>query len=196
MRRASWRARLRYQFDKSMAAGPIALIGWLAVISLVAIIAAGLVLALTGIAPDGGEHLSFVEGAWESLMRTMDAGTMGGDIGWPFRGVSLVVTISGIFVFSALIGVLSSGLEEKLDDLRKGRSQVLENDHTIIFNWSPSIFDVISELVIANTSRRRPRIVIMAAKDKVEMEDELADKIENLRNTRIICRSGDPTDLY
>ncbi|NNH56260.1 hypothetical protein HLI01_05390 [Rhizobium laguerreae] len=196
MRRTPWRARLRYQFDKSMAAGPIALIGWLGVISLVVIIAAGLLLALTGIAPDGGEHMSFVEGAWESLMRTMDAGTMGGDIGWPFRGVSLVVTISGIFVFSALIGVLSSGIDEKLDDLRKGRSQVLENDHTIIFNWSPSIFDVISELVIANTSRRRPRIVIMAAKDKVEMEDELADKIENLRNTRIICRSGDPTDLY
>lgn len=196
MRRASWRARLRYQFDKSMAAGPIALIGWLAVISLIVIIAAGLVLALTGIAPDGGEHMSFVEGAWESLMRTMDAGTMGGDLGWPFRGVSLVVTISGIFVFSALIGVLSSGLEEKLDDLRKGRSQVLENDHTIIFNWSPSIFDVISELVIANASRRRPRIVIMAAKDKVEMEDELADKIGDFKNTRIICRSGDPTDLY
>ncbi|MGO7302082.1 hypothetical protein ACCS72_37990, partial [Rhizobium ruizarguesonis] len=31
---------------------------------------------------------------------------------------------------------------------------------------------------------------------EVEMEDELADKIENLRNTRIICRSGDQTDLY
>jgi voltage-gated potassium channel Kch len=191
-----WRARLRYQFDKSMAAGPIALIGWLAVISLVVIVFAGLVLALTGIAPQGGEPLSFVEGAWESLMRTMDAGTMGGDVGWTFRGISLLVTLSGIFVFSALIGVLNSGLEEKLDELRKGRSQVLEQDQTIIFNWSPSIFDVISELVIANTSRRRPRIVIMAAKDKVEMEDELADKIGDLRNTRIICRSGDPTDLY
>ncbi|ARM89068.1 hypothetical protein RHEC894_CH02783 [Rhizobium sp. CIAT894] len=196
MKRAPWRAHLRYQFDKSMAAGPIALIGWLAVISIVVIVIAGLLLTLTGIAPDGGERMSFVEGAWESLMRTMDAGTMGGDLGWPFRGVSLVVTISGIFVFSALIGVLSSGLEEKLGDLRKGRSQVLENDHTIIFNWSPSIFDVVSELVIANASRRRPRIVIMAAKDKVEMEDELADKIGDLKNTRIICRSGDPTDLY
>lgn len=196
MRSTPWRARLRYQFDKSMAAGPIALIGWLAVISIIVIVIAGAVLTLTGIAPDGGEHMSFVEGAWESLMRTMDAGTMGGDIGWPFRGVSLVVTISGIFVFSALIGVLSSGLEEKLDDLRKGRSHVLENGHTIIFNWSPSIFDVISELVIANASRRRPRIVIMAAKDKVEMEDELAAKIGDLKNTRIICRSGDPTDLY
>ncbi|MGA1802713.1 CASTOR/POLLUX-related putative ion channel [Rhizobium sp. HT1-10] len=192
----SRRARLRYQFDKSMAAGPIALIGWLAIISLIIIVTAGIFLALTGIAQDGGQPMSFVEGAWESLMRTMDAGTMGGDLGWDFRGVSLFVTIAGIFVFSALIGVLSSGLEEKLSELRKGRSQVLEKDHTIIFNWSPSIFDIISELVIANESRRKPRIVIMARKDKIEMEDEISDKIGKLGNTRIICRSGDPTDLY
>lgn len=109
----SWGARLRYEFDKSMAGGSIALIGWLAVISLVVIIIAGAFLALTQIAPEGGQPVSFVEGAWESLMRTMDAGTMGGDLGWSFRGVSLFVTIAGIFVFSALIGVLSSGLEKQ-----------------------------------------------------------------------------------
>ena len=42
---------------------------------------------------------------------------------------------------------------------------------------------------------RHPRIVIMADRDKVEMEDEIAQKVPNLKNTRIICRSGDPTDL-
>lgn len=189
-------ARLRYEFDKSMAAGPIALIGWLAVISLIVIVLAGAFLAITRIAPEGGEPVSFFEGAWESLMRTMDAGAMGADMGWGFRGVSLVVTIAGIFVFSALIGVLSAGLENKLEELRKGRSVVLEKDQTVILNWSPSIFDVISELVIANASRKKPRIVIMANKDKVEMEDEIAAKVPDLKNTRIICRSGDPTDLY
>ncbi|MGX5668480.1 CASTOR/POLLUX-related putative ion channel [Rhizobium daejeonense] len=194
--RSHWRARLRYEFDKSMAGGAIALIGWLALISLVVIILAGIFLAISGIAPEGGEPVGFLEGVWESLMRTMDAGTMGGDMGWGFRMVSLVVTVIGIFVFSALIGVISSGLEDKLSELRKGRSRVLETDHTIILNWSPSIFDVINELVIANQSRRKPRIVIMADKDKVEMEDEIATKVEDLKNTRIICRSGDPTDLY
>lgn len=189
-------ARLRYEFDKSMAAGPIALIGWLAVISLIVIVLAGAFLAITRIAPEGGEPVSFFEGAWELLMRTMDAGAMGADMGWGFRGVSLVVTIAGIFVFSALIGVLSAGLENKLEELRKGRSVVLEKDQTVILNWSPSIFDVISELVIANASRKKPRIVIMANKDKVEMEDEIAAKVPDLKNTRIICRSGDPTDLY
>ncbi|MEO7222421.1 MAG: hypothetical protein ABIY37_08105, partial [Devosia sp.] len=187
--------RLRYEFDKSMAAGPIALIGWLAVLSLILILIAGAVITVLGITPEGGGPLAFGEAVWESLMRTLDSGTMGGDAGWAFRWVMLFVTLGGIFVVSALIGVLSSGLEGKLDELRKGRSIVLEKDHTIILNWSASIFDIISELTIANQSRRRPRIVIMADMDKVEMEDEIARKVQTLRNTRIICRSGDPTDL-
>jgi voltage-gated potassium channel Kch len=189
-------ARLRYAFDTSMSAGPIALIGWLAVLSLVVIVVAGAVIALLRITPDGGEALGFVEAMWASLMRTLDAGTMGGDTGWVFRIVMLAVTIGGIFIVSTLIGVLSSGIEGKLDELRKGRSQVLESDHTIILNWSPSIFDIVSELVVANKSRRKPRIVIMADRDKVEMEDEIAAKVPELGNTRIICRSGAPTDLY
>lgn len=179
-----------------MAAGTGALIGWLGLISLVIILFFGAFVALTGIAPEGSQPLGFVEAAWESLMRALDSGTIGGDNGWSFRLTMIFVTFSGIFVVSTLIGLLSSGIETRLDSLRKGRSKVLEADHTIILNWSPSIFDIISELTIANESRKKPRIVIMANRDKVEMEDEIADKIENLRNTRVICRSGDPTDVY
>ena len=192
--RVSFGERLRYEFDKSMGAGPIALVGWLALVSLTVIFVAATVLAITHIGPDGG--FSFVEGAWQSLMRTMDAGTMGGDTGWPFRLLTLFVTLMGILVFSALISIISAGLDSALEGLRKGRSRVLEVDHTVILNWSPSIFDILSELAIANASRQRPRIVIMANKDKVEMEDEIADKAPNLGKTKIICRSGDPTDLF
>lgn len=194
--KARLQEKLRYEFDKTMAGGTPALIGWLGVVSLGIILFFGAIVAALGIAPEGSEPLGFVEAAWESLMRTLDSGTMGGDQGWSFRVAMLFVTLAGIFVVSALIGVLSAGIEGKLDELRKGRSRVLEQDHTIILNWSPSIFDIISELTIANESRKKPRIVIMANRDKVEMEEEIADKIENLRNTKVICRSGDPTDLY
>src|SRR3954462_10543269 len=145
MPKRSLAARLRYAFDKSMAGGTIALIGWLGLVSLALIAIAGLFLAIPHISPAGEEPMGFIEGTWASLMRTLDPGTMGGDSGWGFRLVMLTVTVAGIFVVSALIGVLSSGLEGRLDELRKGRSRVLEQEHTIIFNWSPSIFDVISE---------------------------------------------------
>ncbi|MBU1348219.1 MAG: hypothetical protein KKA16_14865 [Alphaproteobacteria bacterium] len=186
--------KLRYEFDKSMAAGPIALVGWLSLVTLAVILTAAAVLAMTRLGPDGG--FGFFEALWQSLMRTMDAGTVAGDAGWTFRGLNLFVTLMGILVFSALISIISAGLDSALEALRKGRSRVLEVDHTVIVNWSPSIFDIISELVVANESRKKARIVIMANKDKVEMEDEIADKVPDLKNTRVICRSGDPTDLF
>ncbi len=188
--------RLRYMFDKSMAAGPIALIGWLTLMTLAVMVIATIVFVVTGAANPGSDPLGVGEGLWQSLMRTMDPGTMAGDTDWTFRIIALAVTLSGIFIFSALIGILSAGINDRLIMLRKGRSRVLESGHTIIFNWSASIFDIISELAIANESERRPRVVIMAARDKVEMEDEIADKLPHLGKLKVICRSGDPTDLY
>lgn len=176
-RQVTFSEKLRYSFDKSMAAGPIALIGWLAVISITFICIAAVVLTLAGIKPEGEENLSFFEAAWQSLMRTLDSGTMGGDAGWGFRIIMLMVTLGGIFIVSSLIGVLTSGLESKMDELRKGRSFVIESDHTLILGWSSTVFTIISELVLANENQKAPRIVILADKDKVEMEEEIHSKV-------------------
>ncbi len=192
----TWGERARYAFDKSMSAGPVALIGWLALVSLLVIVLAGAFIALSGVAQEGDDGMGFGEAMWASLMRTLDAGTMGGDTGWGFRVVMLVVTLAGIFIVSTLIGVLSSGIDAKLTELRKGRSRVLEDGHVIVFNWSPSIFDVISELFVANANHPGTRIVVMADRDKVEMEDELAAKLPKTRGVKVVCRRGDPTDLY
>lgn len=188
--------RMRYAFDRSMAAGPVALIGWLALTSAAFIFIAALVLVITGIAPEGGDKLSFPEAVWQGLMRTMDAGTMGGDAGWAFRIVMLVVTLAGIFIVSSLIGVITSGLESKMDELRKGRSFVIESNHTLILGWSSNIFTLISELVLANENVSNGRIVVLADKDKVEMEDEIRARVGSTGRTRVVCRTGSPIDLY
>jgi voltage-gated potassium channel Kch len=75
---------------------------------------------------------------------------------------------------------------------------VLEQNHTVILGWSPQVFTIVSELIEANANRKNPAIAILANKDKVEMEDEISARIPDLKNTRVICRSGspiDPTDL-
>ena len=197
--RPTIKQKLQYFFDNIMAAGTPAMIGLLALLSLIVIVLASGVVALLGIPSAPGDvPLNFGEAAWMSLMRTLDAGTMGGDSGFGLRLIMFFVTIGGVFIVSSLIGVLSSGVEAKLEEMRKGRSLVLENDHTVILGWSPQIFTVISELVEANSNRKRPAIAILADKDKVEMEDELRARVPETKNTRIICRSGqpnDPTDL-
>lgn len=196
MRKLTFKQRFQYWFDNYMSRGTIALIGGLAVLSLVIIFIAAAIIRVGSIAMDGESAPSFAEAAWMSLMRTLDAGTMGGDTGIGFRVIMLLVTLGGIFIVSTLIGILSNGLEERIEQLRKGRSLVLENEHTLILGWTPQIFTIISEIILANESRKSGAvIVILAEQDKVEMEDAIKERIADTKNTRIICRSGSPMDL-
>jgi Trk K+ transport system NAD-binding subunit len=187
--------RLRYQFDNLMSRGTPALIGMLGVLSLTVVLVAGLVISIAGFVQEGeAGRLSFAEAAWESLMRTLDSGTMGGDTGTGFRIVMLFVTLGGIFVVSTLVGVLSNGIEDQMEHLRKGRSLVLESNHTLILGWSPQIFTILNELMKANENQSKARIVVLADQDKVEMEDEIRERVEMRGKTRIICRNGSPID--
>ncbi|MCE7859155.1 MAG: potassium transporter TrkA [Chloroflexi bacterium CFX2] len=196
MKKPTFKQKFQYWFDNYMSRGTIALIGGLAVLSLIIIFIAAAVIRVGALAMAGESAPSFGEAAWMSLMRTLDAGTMGGDTGPGFRIVMLLVTIGGIFIVSTLIGILSNGLEERIEQLRKGRSLVLENDHTLILGWTPQIFTVISELVMANESRKSGAvIVVLADQDKVEMEDAVRERVPDSKNTRIICRSGSPMDM-
>jgi voltage-gated potassium channel Kch len=197
MSQPTLKERWNYWFDNYMSRGTLALIGGLSVISLVIIFLVAAVISMGGVAfaPEGAtEGVSFVEAAWLSLMRTLDAGTMGGDTGWGFRLAMFFVTLGGVFIISTLIGVLTTGVEGKIEELRKGRSRVLENGHTVILGWSPQIFTIIPEIVTANENRASGVIAILADKDKVEMEEEIQARVGSTGKTKVICRSGLPMD--
>ncbi|WP_308066783.1 potassium transporter TrkA [Microtetraspora sp. AC03309] len=190
--RVRLRTRLRYWFDGTMDRGTPALIGWLGLAS-VALIAVVTILVVLLTNEDAELNDGWIGVAWMSLLRTLDPGTMGGDTGNPvFLGLMLTVTVGGIFIVSALIGVLTTGLETRIEQLRKGRSQLVERGHTIILGWSEQVFTVIGELVKANQSARRSCVVILADRDKVGMEDQIRMRVPDTGHTRVICRSGNP----
>jgi voltage-gated potassium channel Kch len=178
-----------------MSSGTPALIAWLTAATLLLIVTFALILTVTGLG-QLGEDRNFFEDLFYNLLHALDPGTVGGDSGtWAWLLTMLALTLGGLFIVSALIGVLATGIDSKLADLRRGRSIVLEEDHTVILGWSESIFTIISELTLANESRKDAVIVILADRDKVDMEEELKVKVPERRGTRIICRSGSPMDL-
>ena len=191
----TFRQKFKYWFDNQMSRGTPAMIGMLFVLSLAVVLVAGAIISIAGFVQEGQtERIPFIEAAWESLMRTLDSGTMGGDTGTGYRLVMLLVTLGGIFIVSALIGVLNNAIEGQMERLRKGRSQVLESNHTLVLGWSAQVFTVLNELMAANENQPNARIVVMADKDKVEMEDEIRERVEIKGKTRIICRNGSPID--
>src|SRR5688500_15222392 len=85
-------------------------------------------------------------------------------------------------------------MSQKLDELRKGRSPVVESGHTLILGWSPKLMAIISELMIANENADYSAIVVMSAQEKTFMEDQIRDRVRHNGRTRVVCRTGDVAD--
>lgn len=199
MARPAFGDRVRYAFDNWMARGPAALMLLLGLITLAFVTVLGTITWAVVHAigdednferDDGMGPLDFI---WRSLMRTL--ATEEGDTGWIFRLLMLIVSIGGLLIGATLIGIVSGAFAERVDELRKGRSRVLESDHTLVLGWSGKVFAIVRELATANLSRGRSAIVILADRDKVEMEDDIKAQVGDTGTTRVIVRSGDPMNL-
>jgi ion channel POLLUX/CASTOR len=209
MNKATLADRLRYEFDNYLSRGMAALIAALLAVTACLILSTAGILVATGLGPaDRSGPLGFAEAIWLAATRVLDSGAFVDDSGWSYRLVGFLVTLGGIFLSSALIGILVSGLDQRLDKLRRGRTRVVETGHTLILGWSPHIYTILEELAWANRSRglrRQSRpgelesqpsacVVILADEDRLEMEEEIRLRVPGKQGTRVVCRSGDPLD--
>ena len=193
MQRPSWRERARYAFDNYMARGPRALILALLVFSVVMVLVVWGITYGLGLVNSGDPDPLL--GLWYAILGAFEPGQIGNDAGSPGYIVPMfALSLGATFFVAILIGIVATGVQGKVTDLRKGRSRVIEDGHVVILGWSQQIFAVIGELVEANANHRGSRIVVLADMDKVDMEDQIRARIPHTKGTRIVCRTGSPID--
>ena len=190
--RATSLALLRYRFDNALSRGPFVVVAYLALLSLLIVFITAVVSVLLGFEFGGSNDDGFFENVWQAMLRTVDAGSFAADTAWPTRVLALLTTLGGIFLAGSLIGLIANAVDQKVEDLRKGRSAVVESGHTLILGWSPQVPRIIGELVIANESERSAGVVVLARTDKTVMEEVLRDRISDTKTTHIVCRNGNP----
>lgn len=176
-----------------MSKGLWSLVGLLTLITVVFVLVMTAFVLLFSSYPVQGESLGEI--IWFSLMHALDPGTVVAAEGVGYRAIMLITTFGGLVFLAGLIGIVSGAFDDKVDQLRKGRSRVLENNHTLILGWNSRVFSVVKELALANLSRKRASIVILAPGDKVAMEDAIKERVGKIGRTKVIVRSGDPMTL-
>ncbi|MFI7534869.1 potassium transporter TrkA [Streptosporangium sp. NPDC049376] len=182
--------RLRYRFDNLVIRGGWAVLGLLVLVALAVSVAGA--TALVVLVPDATD---LPLALWSGLTRTLSPVTATPEEGPPPlpRGTP-VVALTGIVIFSALVGLVKTGLDRRLAGLRKGRSPVVERGHTVVLGWSEQVFLILSELAAAGEGRGGTTCVaILADMDRTAMEEAIGGRAA-LRNLRVVCRTGNPTD--
>lgn len=184
--------RLRYRFDNLLARGVWAVLAWLALVTVAVALVSSVLLRIAGLSFASDEQSSWLEDLWQSLLRTIDPGTMAGDVGWGRRVLALLVTIFGLLVAGTLIGLMANAVEERVDRMRRGRSAVIEKGHTVVLGATDRLGVVIAQLVLANRSRGGGTIVVLADRDPAQMREEVEARVHDAAGSRIVYRSGEP----
>jgi len=192
MARYSLRQRFRYRVDGALSRGVWVVLLWLGGLAVAFVLGVALLVWLTKVGP-GDQETSFFQGIWYAMTRSLSPSAFRDDQGARFRIIMLVVTINGIFLGAAIIGLISSGIDRRLDEMRRGRSLVIEEGHTLVLGRSDMLPVVIAELVEANRSERGRAIVVLCDKDTVEVSQDIRRDVRDLGSSRLVVRNGKPT---
>ncbi|EQC38472.1 hypothetical protein SDRG_04180 [Saprolegnia diclina VS20] len=142
----------------------------------------------------GGIKHGLGQAMWACWLFISDPGAQGEQHEWKFRVPGFLISIHGMVFFFVILGFVVDSIREKMDDLKKGRSNVVETGHSLILGWSDKSISLIKQLCLANESEGGGVIVILADASKEFMEGELASQIEldELHQTKVVVRTGSP----
>ncbi len=198
--RYTWKDRLRYRFDSFMSKGGSSVFISLLVLFISAWLVLGcLRLLLASVQPTGSEDPDTVRNVWYTFLQLTAPSNMKVDnrSAFAFKIVAMAAGLTGVVIFSMLIAFITTALSRKLATLRKGHSAVIERGHTLVLGWNDRLLEIVRALVIAKESEPGGAIVVLADRDKEEMDDFLDNHLKDTqrRGTRVVTRRGATSSL-
>ncbi|WP_202221139.1 hypothetical protein [Okeania sp. KiyG1] len=189
----SWQERFQYKFDNFMSRGGFSV--FLALVS--AFFGAFLVMTVLRYISEWLFPNTDLESdlLWDVFVQLIGLRDTGDEANFSTKTVGVLTIFVGLVLFSSLVAFITQEFESRLTLLKKGKSLVVEKNHTLILGFNDRIVDIITELVIANESESDAVVVILSEQDKEKMDDFLRDKLGDLKTTRVVTRSGTVTNI-
>ncbi|MFJ2933117.1 NAD-binding lipoprotein [Streptomyces sp. NPDC087219] len=167
--------------------------GWLALVCLAVVAPASALLVWTDSrSPDTVQGK--VATVWRTVGQTL---RLGGEVGPPLRIVlSVLLALVSLLYVSTLVGLVTTAMTDRLTELQRGQSTVVERGHSLVLGWSEQTPTLVAELLAAHAHRRNSAVVVLADRDKLDMERELRAALTTVggRRVRLLCRRGRPAD--
>ncbi len=186
--------RLRYNFDNSIAK-PGAFVGYMfaamVVLSIIVVLIKYALYAIPFLYQGDPLPAADFNVFWSSFATLLGHG---GEATWADRIVGVLYWAITITITGSVTGFIVGAITRAFAALRKGKSPVVDDGHTLILGWSNRVFPILKELAVANENVRRPVVVIFSNNTRDFMEDEIDSRAEGLGKLKVVTRTGDPTN--
>ena len=186
----SLKSRFSYWFDNRMTKGSLGLIRILIIASVMLAVIMGILIIIFGFS-EVGEGASVI---WDSIATLINAEMPAFEDGGAGYVILMTVTaIAGVLFTSVLIGIITSAIEEKIDNLKRGNSFVLEKGHIVLLGFYPGEYTLLNQLILA-AAGKSACVVVAEDMEREEMEHNISENLDIPKNFRSVCRTVDITD--
>lgn len=187
----SFYRQARYHLHNLLVRGTFARITAFTIVTVTLCLILGFVLSLVP-SPDG----DLLTSIWNATLCALDGGTIAGMEGNAGqKAVLFVITLFGIVFSSVLVGIITTGIEERLDDIAREGSKVLERwPHVLVLGCTSITTEILQSLAQDNERSRHvePVVVLEETRDVMDVGKELDLRLKAFSKTRTICRQGCP----
>jgi len=187
------RQKFRYRFDNSLSKGPGAFASWLAATSVVLTTIVAVIWQVSQPVAD----VNFLQGVATRFFDSINVIFLGAGI--PFsnpleRVLAIAFWLIRTAIAGSVIGFITNLIADRIEKLKKGKSPIIESGHTLILGWSSRVFPILQQLSVANENTTSPLVVIFSDQDREFMDDEISSRVGEMGKTRVVTRTGDPTN--
>ena len=129
---------------------------------------------------------------WWSIKHVLDPGAFAEDYGAPIPVllISFTISIGGLVVLGALIGLISASIQQRLARLELGNTRVVETEHVVLLGWGPSVPGLVRNLLRIHPGSA---IVILAPRELQMMREGLRRVGIDPHRRNVVLRSGIPS---
>ena len=182
----SFKKRIHFYFDNAISKTKYFILFLLLISFLL-----GLIMTIVHYSINQDKDGSFFDNWWNSITTILGIGS---GTNWTDRIINFLYWSFSVAISGSIIGFIAKGISNLVEQLKKGKSQVICKNHILILGWSNSIFSILKELSIANENVKNAVVIIFSELDNEKMQDEIAAKVDVKLNLKIITRSGDSTN--
>ena len=119
-----------------------------------------------------------------------------GEPSWAERIVGVLYWLLGVASGGIVTGFIVGMITAALTEIKKGRSPIIAQNHTLILGWSNRIFPILKELEEAGKNlRRKPTVVIFSGKTREWMEQQIKNNAGALKGLDLVTRTADLNSL-
>jgi hypothetical protein len=151
-------------------------------------------------AADGEDAPSWTASLYQSygiLNNVPGADVVGASEKKTLETVINLIWLTGLLTFSILVGLVTSAVENGLENALAGTHRVVAKDHIVMLNWGDKTASMLRQMEAAvedGTLSKSTPVVILAQRDKVEMDDQVKSICQSSSLT-VHTRSGNPASL-